>query len=126
MNWHDAVLAALNRYSERHNTRLITWQQLIAEELRQIVQDTGATGPPSQTLSHVLQELQDSGFIHFTSRGSYLLLDKTLDVTQEELPSDAIDEAIKQSKLLFGEVTTQDTGDWQKFADCRAYCAMAR
>jgi hypothetical protein len=109
MNWQEAVLAALNRYATRHGSRLVTRQQLISEELDQIIRDTGASGAtPPQTLSRVLQELQDTGFIHFTQRGAYLLLDNALDVSQEALPPDAIDAAIKHNKLLFGEINTQD------------------
>ena len=77
MDWREAVIAALHRYSARHDTKVITRQGLIAEELSQIVNVTTSEGiTPAQTLSRVLQELQDEKILYFSSRGTYVLLDR--------------------------------------------------
>jgi hypothetical protein len=109
MLWRDAVLEALRRLSNRRHTRLITRQELIDEELAHIVEATASQGAtPGQTMSRVLQELQDEGLLYFTGVGEYLLLDTPVDVETEDLPGDAVDFAIKQGKLHLGYVPTDD------------------
>lgn len=105
MLWRDAVIAALDRYSTRHSTRLISRQPLIDEELERICKDTDSHGEtPSQTLSRVLQELRNDKIIYFTGSGQYLLADKPIDVEVEDLPDDAIDFALETRKLEFNKV----------------------
>ncbi len=109
MLWRDAVLDALHRYSNWHDTRLVERQTLIEEELPRIVNDTGSVGlTPDQTLSRVLQELEDDGILFFSGSGKYLLADSPVDVEAEELPDDAVDFAINSKKLLLGVVPTGD------------------
>ena len=109
MDWRDAVVEALHRYSIRHNTKVITRQGLIGEELPRIVADTSATGiTPDQTLSRVLQELQQEEILYFSSRGTYVLLDKPVEVEREDLPDDAVDFALEANKLRIGNVPTGD------------------
>ena len=109
MDWRDAVIAGLHRFSQRHGTRLVTRQGLIAEELPEIVSDTSAKGPtPDQTLSRVLQELQDEKILFFSSRGAYLLLDTPVEAEKDDLPDDAIDFALERKKLQLGNVEASD------------------
>ncbi|RLC54884.1 MAG: hypothetical protein DRI79_07350 [Chloroflexi bacterium] len=109
-HWRDAVLDALHRFSNRHNTKTITRQGLLEEELDRIVSETGTRGlTPEQTLSRVLQELRDEGILYFIGGGQYLLLmDTPIDVEMEELPRDAIDFAIRRGKLRIGMVPARD------------------
>ncbi len=108
MHWHDATLLGLRRYADRHRTRVIKRQRLVAEELDQIVADADASGAtPAQTLSRVLQELRDKGLIQFLQQpGTYLLLDSPIDVEDEDLPDEAIDYAITANRLRLGVVET--------------------
>jgi hypothetical protein len=66
MGWREAVLEALKRYCGRHFSRTVLRTRLIAEELEQIVADTGSRGrTPEMTLNRVLQDLRDEGFVAF-------------------------------------------------------------
>jgi hypothetical protein len=107
MYWREAVLAALNRYSQRHGTYSVSRQDLIEEELEQIVKDTNSTGAtPWQTLSRILQELREERLIFFTSQGKYLLASDKIEITKEDLPDDAIDFAITTNKLTIANFPT--------------------
>jgi predicted restriction endonuclease len=109
MRWKDAVIIALRRFSDRHQTRIINRQKLINEELDQIKYDTNSQGAtPAQTLSRILQELREEGVLYFLEEGVYLLLDIPLKIEEEELSDSAIDFAIKQKKLQIGTVVTGD------------------
>ncbi|MCG3208397.1 MAG: hypothetical protein FOGNACKC_02001 [Anaerolineae bacterium] len=109
MIWRDAVLEALHRFSIRHNTREVTRQELIDEELDQIVHDTNSHGAtPSQTLSRILQELRTEDVLHFVSDGVYLLLDMPINIEEVDLSDKAIDLAIEQRKLQLGVVPAGD------------------
>ncbi|WP_157202531.1 HNH endonuclease [Calidithermus chliarophilus] len=109
MIWRDAVLDALRRYSARHSTRNINRQSLVDEELSQIVSVTGSAGEtPTQTLSRVLQELRDDGFLYFLGNGNYLLANLPIHVEEEDLPDDALDFVIRDNKLMIGNYPTSD------------------
>jgi hypothetical protein len=109
MIWRDAVLEALHRFSTRHNTRKITRQQLIEEELDMIINTTNSEGAtPSQTLSRVLQELRDENLLYFDSNGVYILLDTPINIEAEDLTDDTIDFVIQQKKLQIGIVPTDN------------------
>ncbi|MBU1105587.1 MAG: hypothetical protein KKB51_02880, partial [Candidatus Riflebacteria bacterium] len=61
---------------------------------------------PSQTLSRVIQELRNSGFIRFEEKGIYELiflqnidLEKT-DITSQEFNDNQVDGLIQENKLL--------------------------
>ncbi len=109
ITWQQAVKNAIHRYSLRHATKDIERQRLIGEELAQIIHDTQALGDtPAQTLSRVLQELRDEGFLYFTSKGNYLLVDAPIQVELEDLPDDALDFALQHQKLMLGIVPTDD------------------
>jgi len=107
MTWNEAVRNALRRFSQRHNTSLITRKGLIEEELESIVKDADSSGvTPDQTLSRILQELRDEGILWFTEDGRYLLVEKQISITNEELPDDAIDFSLKKGLLMFKNVET--------------------
>jgi hypothetical protein len=109
VQWRDAVLNSLREFANRHRTRTVERQQFIAEELPSIASTTSSTGStPSQTLSRVLQELRDSGYIQFLDRGYYLLLDQLIDVDFEELTDEALDFALQANKLRLGYVETDN------------------
>ncbi len=107
MQWRDAVLASLHSYCARHATRVVERQRFITEELQVITAATNSQGlTPEQTLSRNLQELRDSGTLQFLKSGHYLLLDSPLDVESEDLTDEALDLALRSSKLRFGKVET--------------------
>jgi len=109
MDWRDAVVEAVHRYTVRNRTKVITRQGLISQELPEIVRVTSAGGTtPEQTLSRILQELRDEKLLYFTSRGTYVLLDAPVEVEADDLPEDAIDFAIEAGKLQLGDVKTSD------------------
>jgi hypothetical protein len=108
--WQQAALAALHRYSDRHQTILIRRSQLIAEELPSIaaaVDSRGAT--PGQTLSRVLQELRRFGMLHHVERGVDLLLDSPISADAEDYPDRALDIAIRRGELRIEDVPTGDS-----------------
>jgi hypothetical protein len=108
--WRQAVVDALHRFSNRYSTRLIARQALIEEELGEITREAESHGAtPAQTLSRVLQELRDDGTLFFTGEGRYFLIDTPIPAEKEDLPTDAMDYAIEQNKLLLGVVATGDT-----------------
>jgi hypothetical protein len=108
--WQGAVLAALHRFSARHQTRLIPRSRLIAEELPAItaqVESEGAT--PKYTLSRILQELRRMGVLNHVERGVDLLLDSPITAEAEDYPDTALDIAIEREALRIGDVPTGDT-----------------
>lgn len=106
--WHNAVVDAIHRYSLRHQTRLITRQGLIEEEMTGIIQQSESEGEtPTQTLSRVLQELRDEGVLYFSAQaGKYILIDDDVAVITEEYPDDVIEFAIRSRKATFPDITT--------------------
>jgi hypothetical protein len=109
VQWRDAVINSLRSFANRHRTRTVERQQFITEELPSIAIHTATTGStPSQTLSRVLQELRDAGFIQFLERGYYLLLDQLIDVDFEDLTDEALDFALQANKLRLGYVETDN------------------
>ncbi len=70
--WRESVADAINRLVRRSGKRTFLRQDLIAEELPRIVEETLSEGvTPEQTLSRVLQELRDDGQIRFLEPGKY-------------------------------------------------------
>lgn len=102
-------MQALERYSKRNNTCIVTRQNLIDQELKQIIQDTNSTGStPTQTLSRVLQELGRDNVISLEGGGIYLLLSKPIYIEGEDLPDEVIDIALKKNKLKFEMISTDN------------------
>ena len=109
VTWRDAVIRAMHRYANNHNTKKITRQVLINEELDMIVSDIGYQGAtPGQTLIRVLQELRDEELIYFIGDGIYLLADTPIHIDTEDLPDEVIDILIKKEKLRIGIILTDD------------------
>jgi len=105
--WRDAVIAALQRFAARHESRIVVRSVLITEELARIVRETESTGStPDKTLNRILQELRDAGQVEFLDPGRYLLLNHPINVEDAELPDDAIDLAIPRRSLQLGVVAT--------------------
>lgn len=110
MTWREAVITALHRYAKKHSTKNITREGLINEELAAIIHQISSVGKtPRQTLSRVLQELRDDGVLYFTSSGNYLLVDQNIELSNEDLPDDAIDFALKNNKLVIGNLPTRES-----------------
>ncbi len=110
VTWTQAVLDALHRYSARHQTRIITRQNLIREEMDTIQKSVNSRGQtPTQTLSRILQELRAAGSIEFSDdNGTYYLIDTPLDIDREDLPELVLDQAILYNRLAISDVPTAD------------------
>lgn len=107
--WQQAVLAALHRFSDRHQTKLIRRSQLISEELANIVANVASRGAtPRQTLSRVLQEFRRIDILHHVDRGIDLLLDTPISAEAEDYSDTALDVAIRLGELLIDNVPTGD------------------
>lgn len=76
MTWREAVEAAVRRQASKRSDRILSRQDLLAEEKARIMSDCGGGGEtPDQTISRVLQELRDDGIIRFLDdQGSYQLI----------------------------------------------------
>ena len=73
-NWSDAVEIAVRRLAARTGSAEFTRQDMIAEELQRIVNETGSRGAtPEMTLNRELQQLRDRGEIEFLGSGHYRL-----------------------------------------------------
>jgi len=71
-NWKDNVKAAILRLTKSTGQAQFTRKQLIDAELQAIVSQVASSGKtPHQTLSRILQELRNEGFITFISAGFY-------------------------------------------------------
>jgi predicted restriction endonuclease len=88
MNWREATIQALTRMSLRHRRNVFTRSQVIQEELQQISNDVATAGrTPAQTLSRVLQELRDEGYLEFDGLGRYKLLSSSSQPVASDIPS---------------------------------------
>ena len=91
MNWREATIQALTRMSVRHHSNTFTRSQIFQEELQQISREVTAVGKtPAQTLSCVLQELRDQGFLEFDGHGRYTLLNSSFEPISHDIPADYI------------------------------------
>lgn len=91
MTWHDATLESLVRMSLRHRRNYFTRTEIIEEELwkiAEVVQTAGKT--PAQTLSRVLQDLRDEGYLEFDGHGGYTLIGSAFTPTEADLPDDYV------------------------------------
>jgi len=110
MNWKDATLQALTRMSLRHQRNFFHRSEIIQEELENIVYAVGSVGrTPAQTLSRVLQELRDDGFLDFDGQGGYTLLNSlstpmTADIPEEYTIPDrtptTVHRILRNSKII--------------------------
>lgn len=91
MTWKESTIEALTRMSLRHRRNFFTRTEIIDEELENIIRDVGSIGrTPAQTLSRVLQELRDEGYLEFNGHGSYTLLNSTSIPKPSDIPENYI------------------------------------
>ena len=110
MHWKGAVEAALRRYARRNCTAQVDRGSFLAQELARMVHQTGSIGrTPHQTVSRVLQELRDEGFLYFSSVGKYVLNEIPLDVLTEDAPEDVLENAAFHAGLLLSDVDVSDS-----------------
>lgn len=109
MNWKEAVTFVLRAYTRRHATAQVDRRKFLDEELSRILELTKSTGKtPAQTVSRVLQELRDEGFLFFSSAGKYVLTDMKFDVAAEDAPEDVIENAARCGELVLKDVDVSD------------------
>jgi len=105
--WHQAVKFALERYSARHSTIQVERNRFIQEELPRMVSDTASLGKtPAQTASRVLQELRDEKYLFFSNSGIYTLNQVPVRAADEDLPDDALENAVEEGLLVLTDVET--------------------
>ena len=115
MSWHQAVKTALERYVKLNATVQIERHRFVEQQLANIVADTESAGiTPAQTISRVLQELRDDGYLYFSDAGLYTLNQIPIEAASEDLPDDVLSNAIDAGRLQLSDVATD------------AYFAMAR
>ncbi len=89
MDWKHATINALSRMSLRHKTNTFSRSQIINEELDKIIYEVRSIGKtPHQTLSRVLQNLRDEGFLEFEGSGTYRLLTSSEVPFSKDIPSE--------------------------------------
>jgi hypothetical protein len=106
--WHDAVIDGITRLTKEKKSYLFSRQEIISQQLDQITREAQSVGEtPAQTLSRVLQELRDERLVEFSdNQGNYISFINSVKIEDEDLPETAIDVAIKNQKLNFGEIPT--------------------
>jgi hypothetical protein len=91
MTWREATVEALTRMSLRHRRNFFTRTQIISEELHKISQDVSTKGkPPAYTLSRVLQNLRDEGYLEFDGHGGYTLLSSSAERSVSDIPTEYV------------------------------------
>jgi hypothetical protein len=107
LTWQQAVKAALLRYAAKNSTIQIKRGLFMQQELSRIITDTDSVGKtPSQTVSRVLQELRDDGFLFFSNTGLYTLNQVAISATAEDLPDDVLENAVEEGLLVLSDVAT--------------------
>lgn len=107
LTWQQAVKAGLERYSSKNKTVQIERDRFLQQELSRIIVDTASAGKtPSQTVSRVLQELRDDGFLFFSNTGLYTLNQVAISATNEDLPDDVLENAVEEGLLVLSDVKT--------------------
>jgi hypothetical protein len=107
LTWKNAVITALECYSKQHQTIQVNRNHFISSELDAIVKLTRSVGmTPSQTLSRILQELRDEGYLFFSSSGVYVLNTVKFDATKEDFTEDVLENAVIKGNLVLSDVVT--------------------
>lgn len=107
LTWQQAVKSGLMRYAAQNSTVQIERDRFLQQELSRIVADTASVGKtPSQTISRVLQELRDAGFLFFSNTGLYTLNQVAISATNEDLPDDVLENAVEERLLVLSDVET--------------------
>ncbi len=109
ITWQQAVKSSLERYAHRNATIQIERDQFLQQELPHIILETGSKGKtPSQTLSRVLQELRDEGFLFFSKNGLYTLNQVPISAASEDFPDDVLENAVENGLLELSDVETSN------------------
>lgn len=107
LTWQQAVKSALERYAAKNATVKIERNKFLEQELPKIITETESAGvTPAQTVSRVLQELRDEGFLFFSNTGLYTLNKVLINTATEDLPDDVLENAVSNGKLILSDVTT--------------------
>ena len=107
LTWQQAVKAGLVRYATKNSTVQIERNRFLKQELPRIIVDTASVGKtPSQTVSRILQELRDEGFLFFSSTGLYTLNQVVINASSEDFPDDVLENAIEKGFLELPDVVT--------------------
>ncbi len=105
LTWLQAVKEGLHRYALNNSTVQIERDAFLRQELKNIVSVTASVGKtPAQTVSRVLQELRDEGFLYFSSNGLYTLNKVEINATTEDLPDDVLENAVTEGLLILPDV----------------------
>ncbi|MGZ8256799.1 MAG: HNH endonuclease [Gallionella sp.] len=105
LTWLQAVKESLNRYALNNSTVQIERDSFLRQELPSIISVTASIGKtPAQTVSRVLQELRDEGFLYFSSSGLYTLNKIEINATNEDLPDDVLENAVTEGLLILPDV----------------------
>lgn len=105
LTWLQAVKEGLNRYALDNSTVQIERDAFLRQELTSIVSATASVGKtPAQTVSRVLQELRDEGFLYFSSNGLYTLNSVEINAINEDLPDDVLENAVTEGLLILPDV----------------------
>jgi hypothetical protein len=105
LTWLQAVKEGLNRYVVNNSTVQIERDAFLRQELKSIVSVTASVGKtPAQTVSRVLQELRDEGFLYFSNNGLYTLNKVEINATNEDLPDDVLENAVTEGLLILPDV----------------------
>lgn len=89
MIWKDAVIDSITSLTISLSRNNFTRQELIDFRLNEIIAAVGSTGAtPKQTLSRILQELRNEGFLEFLGNGEYRLLNSSYTPVSIDLPED--------------------------------------
>lgn len=90
-NWQDATMNAITSLTLDTRHTIFSRQELIDTRLNQIIEAVGTTGnTPKQTLSRVLQELRNAGFLEFLGQGQYRVVSSTYKPACADLPEETI------------------------------------
>jgi hypothetical protein len=107
--WKAAVVASLQRFSRRPGSVQIERGAFLAEELPAMISATRSAGrTPAQTVSRVLQELRDEGWLFFSESGVYVIAEGVIDAVDEDFPEDVLDHAVQWGRLQLGDVAVSD------------------
>lgn len=88
--WSDSVSLAVQRLVNRTGSIAFSRALLIEEELDRIIQETASRGQtPEMTLSRVLQDLRDEGYLNFDGPGLYSVNSELVTPTSE-LPTKCV------------------------------------
>lgn len=109
MTWLESVIQAIQDLTARKDSRMFSRSELINEELENITRRLPAVGKtPEQTLSRVLQQLRDEGYLIFTRRGEYVFVPDREQADEIENMKSTRDEIFNYETGIENEDSEQD------------------